>query len=49
MPDRTLLRPGHVIRLLRVPEGDLRQRERETREGTLDDPGWTANRTGWAE
>lgn len=42
MPDRTALKPGDKIRLLRVPEWDLRQRERELREG-LESAGWTAD------
>jgi hypothetical protein len=35
------LRPGDRVRLLRVPEADLQQRERELRDGTYE-PGWTA-------
>jgi hypothetical protein len=42
MPDRTLLKVGDRIRLLRVPKLDLEQREREVREG-LEDAGWTAD------
>jgi len=42
MPDRTTLKPGDRIRLLRVPEFDLEQRLRERREG-LPDAGWTAD------
>jgi hypothetical protein len=42
MPDRTRLKIGDRIRLLRVPQGDLEQRERELREGA-EDAGWTAN------
>lgn len=42
MPDRTQLKIGDRIRLLRVPQGDLEQRERELREGT-EDAGWTAD------
>jgi hypothetical protein len=34
MPDHNLLRVGDRIRLLRVPEADLRQREQELRDGT---------------
>jgi hypothetical protein len=33
MPDRTKLKIGDRIRLLRVPQGDVEQRERERREG----------------
>ncbi len=43
MPDPTTLKVGDRIRLLAVPEGDLKQREREIAEGELDDPGWTAD------
>lgn len=42
MPDRSLLRVGDRIRLLAVPEADLRQRERELRE-RVNDAGWTAD------
>jgi hypothetical protein len=42
MPDRRTLRVGDRIRLLRVPIGDLLQRDRELREG-IEVPGWTAN------
>ena len=42
MPDHTTLKIGQRLRLLRVPEGDLRQRERELRQG-VEDAGWTAN------
>jgi hypothetical protein len=42
MPDRTKLKIGDRIRLLRVPEGDAEQRERELREGS-EDAGWTAD------
>jgi hypothetical protein len=42
MPDRTKLKIGDRIRLLRVPEGDAEQRERELREGS-EDGGWTAD------
>jgi hypothetical protein len=41
MPDRTTLKVGDRIRLLRVPEADSQQRERELREGA-EMPGWTA-------
>jgi hypothetical protein len=36
MPDRTKLKIGDRIRLLRVPQCDLKQRERELREGRKD-------------
>ncbi|AMV20803.1 hypothetical protein [Planctomyces sp. SH-PL14] len=36
------LRVGDRVRLLRVPESDLRQREHELRVGT-EMPGWTAD------
>ena len=42
MPDRTSLRVGDRIRILTVPAADLRQREREVREGA-EDAGWTAD------
>ena len=42
MPDRTKLKIGDRIRLLRVPQGDLEQRERELRAGA-EDAGWTAD------
>ena len=42
MPDRTALKVGGRIVLLRVPELDLRQGEREPREGR-EDAGWTAD------
>lgn len=42
MPDRTTLKIGDRIRLLRVPQGDVDQRERELHEG-LEDAGWTAD------
>jgi hypothetical protein len=42
MPDRTRLKIGDRILLLRVPQLDLEQRERELREGA-EDAGWTAN------
>ena len=42
MPDRTMLKIGDRIRLLRVPRGDLEQRQRELREG-VEDAGWTAD------
>lgn len=42
MLDRTKLKIGDRIRLLRVPQGDVEQRERELCEGA-DDAGWTAD------
>jgi hypothetical protein len=42
MPDTNRLRIGDRIRILRVPEADLRQREREIVEGT-EMAGWTAD------
>ena len=42
MPDRTNLKIGDRIRLLRVPQGDLDQRERELRVGA-ENAGWTAD------
>jgi hypothetical protein len=42
MPSRASLTVGDVIRLLHVPEFDLRQRERELSEGT-EMAGWTAD------
>jgi hypothetical protein len=42
MPDHTRLQVGDWIRLLRVPECDLAQRERELVAG-LEDAGWTAD------
>ena len=42
MPDRTKLKIGDRIRLVRVPQGDVGQRERELREGA-EDAGWTAD------
>jgi hypothetical protein len=43
MPERwRQLRVGDRVRLLRVPESDLRQRERELRDG-VEMPGWTAD------
>ena len=42
MPDRTALRIGDEIRLLRVPRVDLDQRECELREGA-EDAGITAD------
>ena len=36
------LRPGDRVRLLRVPEPDLRKREQELRDGT-EMAGWTAD------
>ena len=43
MPDWKTLRPGDTIRILRVPQADLDQRERELRERKVEDPGMTAN------
>jgi hypothetical protein len=43
MPDRTQLKIGDRIGLLRIPQGDLEQRERELRAGA-EDAGWTAVR-----
>ena len=43
MPDRKSLSVGQRIRLLRVPEGDLIQREHELQSGEIEDPGWTAD------
>jgi hypothetical protein len=37
------MRIGQGIRLLRVPEGDLIQREHERQSGEIEDPGWTAD------
>lgn len=42
MPDRTKLKIGDRIRLLRVPQCDLEQRERERREQT-EEAGYTAD------
>ena len=42
MPDRTTLKIGDRIRLLRVPAHDSEQRKRELREG-VEDAGWTAD------
>jgi hypothetical protein len=42
MPDRTQLKTDDRIRLLRVPQADLEQREHELREG-VEAAGWTAN------
>lgn len=42
MPDTNRLRIGDRIRILRVPEADLRQREREIVEGT-EMADWTAD------
>jgi hypothetical protein len=42
MPNHKELKVGDRIRLLCVPEADLRQRERELREG-VEMPGWTAD------
>ena len=41
MPDHTTLKIVDRIRLPRVPQGDIEQRERELREGA-EDAGWTA-------
>lgn len=43
VPDRRKLKPGQWIRLLSVPEGDRRQRERELLNPEADMPGWTAD------
>ena len=43
LPDRRLLEPGQWIRLLRVPEADRLQRERELRDSTVESPAWTAD------
>ncbi|MBU0618244.1 MAG: hypothetical protein KKI02_11040 [Planctomycetes bacterium] len=42
MPDPTTLKVGDRIRILAVPEGDLRQHERGIREGA-EDAGCTAD------
>lgn len=42
MPDRTKLKIGDRIRLLRVPQLDLEERERELRD-KVEHAGWTAN------
>lgn len=42
MPDRTKLKVGDRVRLLRVPQSDLDQRERELREHA-EDAGLTAD------
>ncbi|TWU18559.1 hypothetical protein [Allorhodopirellula heiligendammensis] len=42
MPDPKTLQVGDRIQILRVPENDLRQRERELAEKT-DMAGWTAD------
>jgi hypothetical protein len=42
MPNHKQLKIGDRIRLLRVPEADLKQRERERREGA-EQAGWTAD------
>ncbi len=42
MPDRTKLKVGDRIRLLRVPDADLAQRERELAAGA-EMAGWTAD------
>lgn len=42
MPDRRELKIGDKIRLLRVPLGDIDQRNREIAKN-INNPGWTAN------
>jgi len=42
MPDHKNLKIGDQIRILRVPKGDLAQKEREIAKG-IDDAGWTAD------
>lgn len=42
MPDPKTLKIGERIRILRVPDGDLRQRESEIATGA-EMPGWTAD------
>ncbi len=42
MPDWTKLREGNRVRLIRVPETDLLQRESEI-ENSCDMAGWTAD------
>jgi hypothetical protein len=42
MPDPKMLRPGDRIRILRVPDADLRQRESEIARGE-ELAGWTAD------
>ena len=42
MPDPTQLKIGDRIRLLRISQGDLEQRERELCAGA-EDGGWTAD------
>ncbi len=42
MPDPRKLKPGDKVRLLAVPDGDLKQRRCEIEKG-LPDAGWTAN------
>jgi len=43
VPDRKQLCPGDTIRIVRVPQADLDQRERELVEKKVEDPGMTAN------
>lgn len=45
MPDPKNLKPGDRIRILRVPEADLRQREREV-ASNAEMAGWTADTIG---
>jgi hypothetical protein len=42
VPDPKTLKPGDRIRILRVPESDLRQREREI-ASNAEMAGWTAD------
>ncbi|MDC0274355.1 MAG: hypothetical protein P8M30_06600 [Planctomycetaceae bacterium] len=42
MPDRNQLHVGDKIRILRVPQANLDQRDRELREN-VERPGWTAD------
>lgn len=42
MPDRKKLKIGDKIRILSVPESDIKQRRIEIAEGK-DNPGWTAD------
>ena len=42
MPDPKILRVGYRIRILRVPDADLRQREREI-ASNVEMAGWTAD------
>ncbi len=42
MPDRTKLKVGDRIRILRVPDADLAQRKRELAAGA-EKAGWTAD------